>query len=121
MQYIGHKRENGAIQPLRSHLEQVADLASSFASSFNGAQHAYRTGLLHDVGKYAQDVQKRMADPEHTAKVNHTSAGAQEAFRLRDLSAMFAIAGHHGGLQDRNTLMTGKLKHCPQDYSSFQQ
>lgn len=126
--YIGHKREDGQVQPLRDHLHGVAARARSFAEEFGAGGHAYRTGLLHDVGKYAPDVQRRMADPEHVAKVNHTSAGAIAASGYRDLFAAFAIAGHHGGLPDlgaRTSLpsdgtLQGKLKYRPQDYSAYQ-
>ena len=125
--YIGHKREDGALQPLRAHLTGVAQRAGHFAEAFSAGAHAYRTGLLHDVGKYAPDVQRRMADPEHVAKVNHTSAGALEAQAHRDLFAMFAIAGHHGGLPDvggrgatpNDGTLRGKLAHRPQDYSAW--
>ena len=125
--YIGHKREDGTLQPLGAHLTGVAQCAGRFAEAFGAGAHAYRTGLLHDVGKYAPDVQRRMADPEHVAKVNHTSAGALEARAHKDLFATFAIAGHHGGLPDiggrgaapnDGTLM-GKLAHRPQDYSAW--
>lgn len=125
--YIGHKREDGAIQPLREHLTGVAQRAGRFAEAFGAGAHAYRTGLLHDVGKYAPDVQRRMADPEHVAKVNHTSAGALEARARRDLFATFAIAGHHGGLQNtggrgatpNDGTLQGKLAYRPQDYSAW--
>lgn len=124
---IGHKREDGEIQALRDHLLGVAKRARGFAEAFGAGEHAYRTGLLHDIGKYAPDVQRRMADPEHVRKVNHTSAGAIEAQRMRDLYAAFAIAGHHGGLSDlgaRTSLpsdgtLQGKLKYRPQDYSAY--
>ncbi len=125
--YIGHRREDGAIQALEAHLRGVAERAGRFAEGFGAGGHAYRTGLLHDIGKYAPDVQRRMADPEHTAKVNHTSAGAIAACDLRDLYAAFAIAGHHGGLSDlgartslpRDGTLQGKLKYKPQDYSAY--
>lgn len=125
--YIGHKREDGEIQALRDHLLGVAVRARGFAEEFGAGDHAYRTGLLHDIGKYAPDVQRRMADPEHVDRVNHTSAGAIAAQSLRDLYAAFAIAGHHGGLSDlgaRTSLpsegtLWGKLKYKPQDCSAY--
>lgn len=120
MAYTGHKRSDGVIQPLLDHLTGVAALAATFSRTFAAEDHARRTGLLHDIGKYAPDVQRRMNDPEHKRKVNHTSAGAQEAFRLRDVAGMFAIAAHHGGLMDRVDLLGGKLRYTPQDYSAFQ-
>ena len=121
MAYTGHKRSDGVIQPLLDHLTGVAELASAFSRTFSAEDHARRTGLLHDIGKYAPDVQRRMNDPEHERKVNHTSAGAQEACRLRDVAGMFAIAAHHGGLMDRVDLLGGKLRYTPQDYSAFRQ
>ena len=125
--YIGHKREDGEIQALRDHLLGVAVRARGFADKFGAGDHAYRTGLLHDIGKYAPDVQRRMADPEHVDRVNHTSAGAIAAQQMMDLYAAFAIAGHHGGLSDlgaRTSLpsegtLWGKLKYKPQDYSAY--
>ena len=121
MSYTGHRTPDGVIQPLREHLTGVAELAAPSAAAFSAEAHARRTGLLHDIGKYAPDVQRRMNDPEHERKVNHTSAGAQEAFRLRDFAGMFAIAAHHGGLMDRAVLLDGKLRYTPQDYSAFRQ
>ena len=125
--YIGHKREDGEIQALRDHLLGVAVRARGFAEKFGAGDHAYRTGLLHDIGKYAPDVQRRMADPEHVDRVNHTSAGAIAAQQMMDLYAAFAIAGHHGGLSDlgaRTSLpsegtLWGKLKYKPQDCSAY--
>lgn len=121
MRYIAHKAEDGRTQSVQEHLEGTAKLAAGFGSAFGAQEHAYRTGLLHDIGKYAPDVQRRMQDPEHVSKVNHTSAGALEACRLRDIAGMFAIAAHHGGLMDREKLLNGKLQHKPQDYSAFRQ
>ena len=121
MSYTGHRTPAGVIQPLRDHLTGVAELAARSGAAFSAEAHAHRTGLLHDIGKYAPDVQRRMNDPEHVRKVNHTSAGAQEACRLRDVAGMFAIAAHHGGLMDRAELLGGKLRYTPQDYSAFRQ
>lgn len=128
--YIGHRRENGEIQSLRDHLEGVARRAEAFGGVFGAGRHARRTGLMHDIGKYAPDVQKRMADPEHVAKVNHTSAGAIVAVQAyRDLSAAFAVAGHHGGLADlgaqtntaQDGTLHGKLRYTPKDFSAYQE
>ena len=96
--YIGHKREENIFQPLREHLYGVAEMAASFADGFDARDHAYRTGLLHDLGKYSPAGQRRMRDPERTPKVDHATAGAQEAKMMGDVPAAFAITGHHGGL-----------------------
>ncbi len=99
--YVTHKRDDGAYQELRSHLQGVAERAGAFAALFGAPEHAKRTGLLHDVGKYSPAGQKRQRDPEHTQPVDHSTAGAQEALKTYgDAHAAFAIAGHHGGLPD---------------------
>lgn len=106
MKYVTHRREDGSYQELREHLQGVAVRASAFAEGFGAGAHARRTGMLHDIGKYSPAAQRRQRDPEHTAKVDHATAGAQEARRLGDVAAAFAIAGHHGGLPDPGTRMS---------------
>lgn len=99
--YVTHKRDDGEYQELLSHLQGVAERAASFAATFGASEHARRTGLLHDVGKYSPAGQTRQRDPEHTQPADHATAGAQEALKTyRDAYAAFAIAGHHGGLPD---------------------
>ncbi|MDO4357354.1 MAG: CRISPR-associated helicase Cas3' [Clostridia bacterium] len=103
MQYVTHKREDGRFQSLKDHSEGVASRAADFARAFHAAEHAERIGKLHDIGKYSANGQRRQIDPEHTPKVDHSTAGAEEAWRLRDPVAAFAIAGHHAGLPDMGT------------------
>ncbi len=117
--YIAHKSENGAEQPLKEHLENVARLSSEFARAFGAAEHARRNGLLHDKGKYGERAQNRQRDPEHTQKVPHAYAGAQAAQKERDAFGAFAIAGHHGGLMDMIDLVKGKLRQSSEDCSAF--
>ena len=101
MLYIGHRRDDGREQPLRDHLLEVAELAGSFAEAFGAKEHATLAGRLHDAGKYSSRGQKRMVDPENTAKVDHSTAGAQIALsKYRDVVAASIVAGHHGGLMD---------------------
>lgn len=101
MDYVTHLKLDGTYQPLREHEENVAALAGEFAAAFGAQEHGHRTGLLHDIGKYSANGQKRQRDPAHTAKVDHATAGAQMAARLGDPFAAFAVAGHHSGLPDR--------------------
>ena len=104
--YIGHKREDGSLQPLKEHLINVSELAGKFGESFGAKEHATRTGRLHDAGKYSKAGQRRMEDPENTAKVDHSTAGARIAWtECKDGAAAIAIAGHHGGMPD----MGGKM------------
>lgn len=105
MDYVTHLKPDGTYQPLREHEENVAALAGEFAAAFGAQEHGHRTGLLHDIGKYSANGQKRQRDPAHTAKVDHASAGAQMAAQLGDPFAAFAVAGHHGGLPDRGDKM----------------
>ena len=100
MEFVTHRREDGTFQPLKEHIENVGERAAQFAAAFDAAEHGREAGLLHDIGKYSSKGQKRQRDPEHTSKVDHSSAGAQEAFRRKDPMAAFAVAGHHGGLPD---------------------
>lgn len=100
MEFVTHRREDGTFQPLKEHIENVGERAAQFAAAFDAAEHGREAGLLHDIGKYSSKGQKRQRDPEHTAKVDHSSAGAQEAFRRKDPMAAFAVEGHHGGLPD---------------------
>lgn len=100
MAYVTHLKPDGTYQPLKAHEENVAALAGKFAEAFGAKAHGERTGLLHDIGKYSDNGQKRQRDPEHTAKVDHATAGAQIAWKLKDCVAAFAVAGHHGGLPD---------------------
>lgn len=99
--YIGHKSTDGRIQLLKEHITGVSEKAKRFADPFGGEEHAGRTALLHDAGKYSAAGQRRMSDPEHTAKVDHATAGAKIAWeKCRDAYGASAIIGHHGGMPD---------------------
>ena len=106
LEYVTHRRADGSYQKLKEHLLGVAERAFEFAEGFEAGEHARRTGMLHDIGKYSPAAQQRQRDPEHTGKVDHATAGAQVAWGLRDLAAAFAIAGHHGGLPDPGSKMS---------------
>lgn len=89
-------------EPLRAHLEAVAGRARLFGAKFGSGDLGHAAGLLHDLGKYHPDFQRRLAgDP---ARHDHSSAGAAAAValfgpQLGKLLA-YAIAGHHAGLAD---------------------
>lgn len=104
--FYAHKSEDGTRwQTLFSHLKNTADLAASFAAPFHGEEEAYLAGMLHDIGKYSAAFQRRLnGSPE---RVDHSTAGALEARRLRRIAVAFAVAGHHGGLPD----LGGRMDH----------
>jgi len=106
--YIGHRTEEGKIQLLKEHLEETAEIAARFALSFNARDLAWQTGLAHDIGKYAQKVQKRLLGEGQ--KVDHSTAGAIEILPFCGYISAYCIAGHHGGLPNGGSKydMTGE-------------
>ncbi len=102
MKFFAHSTSNPDQtdwQGLAEHLISVGDLAAARARLF-GAQDAARVaGLLHDLGKYTDDFQKRIAGD--AIRVDHASRGAMLAVeRYQQLGWLLAygIAGHHAGL-----------------------
>ncbi|AHF04639.1 CRISPR-associated protein Cas3 [Marichromatium purpuratum 984] len=86
-------------QPLAEHLHAVARLAAARAAPFGCETLAEAAGLLHDLGKYTTDFQRRLAG--EAVRVDHATRGAQLALeRYPGLGQLLAyvIAGHHGGL-----------------------
>jgi CRISPR-associated endonuclease/helicase Cas3 len=130
MEYLAHfDRDTDRKQSVSEHLHNSANLAEQFASAFGGGKEAYYCGLMHDIGKYSDNFQKRIRGA--SIKVDHSTAGSKEAFSIKDVAASFCIAGHHGGIPDRgertdtadsSTLM-GRLKRNNEnglpDYSAF--
>ncbi|MGA9188701.1 MAG: CRISPR-associated helicase Cas3' [Methanosarcina sp.] len=101
--YYAHstdRQDKNNWQILKDHLENVANIASGFSREFNAEQFGYASGLLHDIGKYSPEFQKRLDGSN--IRVDHSTAGAQEArkiygtFQSRILE--YIITGHHGGL-----------------------
>ena len=45
-------------QPLKDHLQGVADIASEYAKKLNLGNAGGLTGLLHDLGKYSEAFQE---------------------------------------------------------------
>ncbi len=92
-------------QLLHDHLEAVAWLSARFASRFNGGSLGRAVGLLHDLGKYSAEFQRRLEG--ELIRVDHSTAGAQEALRLYGAAIGtligYVVAGHHTGLPDYGT------------------
>jgi len=97
--YIAHKSEDGIREEtVCAHLHEVAEMASVFAREFGAEDWAYAAGILHDVGKYSADFQKRIL--QDGPLVDHSTAGAYVAAQKCSPLISYCIAGHHGGLPD---------------------
>lgn len=86
-------------QLLSEHLTDVGELAARNASFFGAMDLARVTGLLHDLGKYTDEFQRRIAG--EAVRVDHATWGAKLAVeRYPQLGFLLAygIAGHHAGL-----------------------
>lgn len=87
-------------QLLNDHLNAVGDMAAEFAGAFNASSLGHVLGVLHDLGKYTLEFQKRL---EGGPRVDHATWGARTVIdyypQLGQLLA-YAIAGHHTGLVD---------------------
>lgn len=121
---LAHIRLNDqATQSLEEHLLAVASLAQTFAGKIGLPLNAAYTGLIHDLGKYAsmfqhylqsannlidQDSDDYIDAASNKGKIDHSTAGAQFAYRQlhTDKYALFAqmvflaICSHHSGLID---------------------
>jgi len=112
-------------QLLETHLENVASMAASFASSFDGASWAYFAGLWHDLGKYSEEFQEMLKSTEKLARVDHSTAGAQHAFALLGKNEgkllAYVIASHHAGLlngKSEGACLHKRLNKSIPDYSA---
>jgi len=128
--FIAHKKQDdGEEQSLYDHLIGTANLARSFATSFNSGDFAYSIGLCHDLGKYSKDFQRRIRG--ENIRVDHSTAGGQYLYSLRNgplgKMAAYCVVGHHGGLPNggssadtaEKTSLCGRLKRDIPAYGNF--
>ena len=90
---------------LDRHLQGTAERAERFAAPFaKGWGHL--AGLWHDAGKYQKAFQDYLAQTgDHTGpKVDHSTVGALIAFHKGAGPLAFVVAGHHGGLPNKQDL-----------------
>lgn len=99
MTYYAHSENSvGKWHSLAEHLRSVSRLAGQFAESAGFADEARLTGLLHDLGKYGDRFQNRLAGKDQG--LDHWSTGAWLALaEYGAVAAALAIQGHHIGLQ----------------------
>ena len=121
IEYLAHSATEASPegQPLKEHLNNVAELAASFGEPFDASKDCRQCGLYHDIGKYSEAFQRRVRGSSE--KVDHSSAGAVLLFEHRNIPAAMCIAGHHGGLSDignRNDMddsFMGKINRAKSD------
>lgn len=128
--YIAHINETSqAVQTVKEHSENTANLCREFAVPI-WKDFSYNVGVLHDIGKYQKDFQKRINGAN--IQVEHSTCGA---FVARDkftnvlgLLMEYCIAGHHGGLpdggsqsdDDKMPTLSGRLKRSFEDFSQYE-
>jgi len=129
--YYAHSTKNpdkSDWQYIRHHLTNVADLSQQFGSDFNAGELAYTSGLLHDLGKYSAEFQRRLEGVK--IHVDHSTAGSIEATRLfkgkqspAGLLFAYIVAGHHGGLLNYGSAENGLCERLQKeklpDYSAY--
>lgn len=86
-------------QTIKEHSENVAKLVKDFSGSWCTEEYAVNLGLLHDIGKYQSDFQRRLFGEK--ILVEHSIGGAAKWIdRKWPESGAYCIAGHHSGLPD---------------------
>ncbi len=132
--FYAHSNESAKSdwQTVQSHLQNTAQMAKELGEDAGVSLLAYSAGLLHDLGKYSADFQRRL---EGGNKVDHSTAGAKEIYQMfkgtpqEPLATLLAycVIGHHGGLPDygdpidlpgEGTLLA-RLKAKVPDYSAY--
>lgn len=103
-------------QTLAQHLQNVAALAADSATIFGASELGRVAGLLHDLGKYSDEFQRRIAGD--AIRVDHATHGAKlsvERYKLIGTLLAYGIAGHHAGLANgseggERTALSDRLK-----------
>ncbi|MBN1559990.1 CRISPR-associated helicase Cas3' [candidate division KSB1 bacterium] len=92
---------NAEWQPLKEHLSSVAHLAKKNAEAFGEGNLGEIAGLVHDLGKYADQFQIRLHDSNVKGR-DHSTAGAAlilQCYKHLGEKAALAVEGHHIGLK----------------------
>lgn len=101
--YFAHSsgtQDTESWQALSDHLENTGSRAAGFLDRLGFGDMARTAGLLHDLGKYTSEFQRRLAGDR--SPCDHSTAGAQVAVerlhRAVGKVLAYCIAGHHTGL-----------------------
>lgn len=124
MEYLAHI-DGDREQSVKDHLQGTADLAGEFAAKFGKADWGFCCGMLHDIGKYSLEFQRKIHENLNT-QVDHSTAGAKVCEKLDGYYWLLAycIAGHHAGLPDLGrkgltSSLLGRLDKRLCDYSAY--
>ena len=128
MKYIAHI-DGERIQTIKEHLEGTAKLSGEFAEKFGKQDWGYCCGMLHDIGKYSIDFQKRILG-ENNYRVDHSTAGARVCLEKGGKYSFleYCIAGHHAGLpnygnnydESTDSTLSGRRLKKLSDYQVYQ-
>lgn len=127
-EFIAHINSEGNVQSIEEHLKGTAERSGQYAQEFGCGEAGYLCGAFHDLGKYSAEFQRRIRNPEHTARTDHSTAGAKVLVeRSRNyIPIAMAVAGHHSGLLDGGSPRVaaggsfyGRLKTEIPDYSEW--
>ena len=107
MEYIAHK-DNERVQTVKEHLYGTAELAGFFAERFGKKEWGYCCGMLHDLGKYSKEFQRKIRN-DTGERVDHSTAGAKVCNEKGGYYSIlsYCIAGHHAGLPDYGNTAIG--------------
>ena len=73
MEYLAHI-DGDREQSVKEHLQGTAELAEKFAAKFRKADWGYCCGMLHDIGKYSKEFQRKIQENTNE-RVDHATAG----------------------------------------------
>lgn len=125
MEYLAHI-DGDREQSVKEHLQGTAELAEKFAAKFRKADWGYCCGMLHDIGKYSAEFQKKIKE-NLDIRVDHSTAGAKVCENLDGCYWLltYCIAGHHARLPDLGreglpSSLLGRLKKRLCDYSAYE-
>ncbi|MBU5673277.1 CRISPR-associated helicase Cas3' [Paenibacillus brevis] len=123
-----NRKDKSDWQLLLTHLKQVAEEAGEFAKKFKAWEWGWVAGLLHDLGKYSLQFQKRLDGS--SIPVEHALAGALELLKRNTDDKTgpqarllaYIIAGHHAGLadyqSDKDSALVHRLEREPAPYDA---
>lgn len=135
-EFFAHSKEGeekSNWQSLIDHLTNTSNLAEKFGCDAGITELVKIAALIHDLGKYSHEFQKRLEGDK--TRVDHSTAGAKELYQLfkstpyEPLAILLAycITGHHAGIPNYGDItdlpgdssLMARLKTDVCDYSAY--